>query len=162
MPRDTRPSSVFRYLARPQLQAVALLLMVSVSAPVHAEIYKWTDKNGGQHYSEQPPAGVKYEKVAPRYAAPPATPPAAQPQSEPQNAQQKAVQERQQQEKQHKEEVAKVRQQNCENFKGLLSDLQSSPRINIKHPDGTLQRLSEEELQVKIAETQELVKKYCD
>ncbi|MDZ4263339.1 MAG: DUF4124 domain-containing protein [Pseudomonadota bacterium] len=46
------------------VSAVALLLIVAGGA-VQAEIYKWTDKQGVQHYSEQPPASSKYETVKP-------------------------------------------------------------------------------------------------
>lgn len=163
MLRDTRPSSICSYLMRPQLQAVALLLAVSVSAPAHAaDIYKWIDKDGGQHYSEQPPAGVKYEIVSPRYA-PPVNPPAAQqPKSEPQNVQKKADQERQQQDQQQKAEAARVRQQNCETVQQRLTEFESHPRIRMSNPDGTVERLTEEERQAKIAELQAQVKKYCE
>lgn len=159
MLRDTRPSSTCSYLTRAQLQLAALLLTVSVCAPANAaDIYKWTDKEGGQHYSEQPPAGVKYEIVSPRYAAPISSP-SAQPKSEPQSEQTRVDQGKQEQQK---AEAVKVRMQNCITVQKRLEDLQSASRITLKNPDGTVQRLTEEERQAKITEAQEMIKQYCD
>ena len=157
MPRNTSPSSILTNLARPESQIVALLLSFLLYVPAHAEIYKWVDKEGVQHYSEQPPeAGIKYETVNPNYAAPERSSNASV------KDENTANQEEQQQDQQQKDEVAQIRQQNCVTVQKRLEDLQSSPRISVKNPDGTVQRLTEEERQVKITEAQELIKKYCD
>ncbi len=157
-----RINSIFHssYVMKLKVSAVALLLIVAGGA-VQAEIYKWTDKQGVQHYSEQPPASSKYETIKPSYA-PAATPPAAQPKDQPQSDAKKADLERALQEQKYKEEAARVRQQNCETVQQRLADLESSPRITIKDTDGTLKRLSDDEREVKITDAQELIKKYCD
>lgn len=159
---DTRHSSTFRHRAKPWLQVAALLLAVIGCASAQAEIYKWTDSKGGVHYSEQPPAaGVKFEKISPRYGAP-ATPAAAQPKSDPQNDQKQAELDKQKQDIQRKEEVARIRMQNCEVAQRRLIEFESRPRILVTNPDGTAQRLTEEERQAKIADAQNLISKYCD
>lgn len=161
MHRDGRHSSTCIRRVKPRLQAAALLLAVISGASAQAEIYKWTDSKGGVHYSEQPPAGVKFEKISPRYGAP-ATPSTPQPKSDPQNDQKKVEQDKQQQDIQRKEEVARIRMQNCETAQRRLIELESRPRIMVTNPDGTAQRLTEEERQARIAEAQELIGKYCD
>jgi len=166
MPRDTRPSSIHRFLTNPQFQGVVLILSFFLNVPAHAEIYKWVDKAGVQHYSEQPPAaGVKYETVNPHYAAPESSSEASvkeEQQSDQNQADQERQQQEQQQQQQQKAEVARVRQENCINVQKHLEDLQSASRITLKNPEGTVQRLTEEERQAKITEAQELIKKYCD
>ncbi len=160
MKRRINPISSSSNITKLTVSAVALLLTVA-GGNVQAEIYKWTDKQGVQHYSEQPPASSNYEKVKPSYA-PAATPPAAQPKDQPQSDSKKADPDRAEQEQKFKEEAARVRQQNCETVQQRLADLESSPRITIKDTDGTLKRLSDDERQAKITDTQELIKKYCD
>ena len=160
MKRRINLISVSRNVTKLKISAVALLLAVA-GATAQAEIYKWTDKQGVQHYSEQPPASSNYEKVKPSYA-PAVTLPAAQPKDQPQSDPKKEDPDRAQQEQKYKEEEARVRQQNCETVQQRLTDLESTPRINIKDSDGNLKRLSEDERQAKITDTQELIKKYCD
>lgn len=160
MKRRINPISSSSNITKLTVSAVALLLTVAAGA-AQAEIYKWTDKQGVQHYSEQPPASSNYEKVKPNYA-PAATPPATQPKDQPQSDPKKTDPERALQEQKYKEEAARVRQQNCETVQQRLADLESSPRITIKDTDGTLKRLSDDERQAKITDTQELIKKYCD
>ncbi|MEO6968113.1 MAG: DUF4124 domain-containing protein [Rhodanobacteraceae bacterium] len=41
--------------------AVAALALAASAA--NAQVYKWKDASGTTHYSDQPPAGAKYEKV---------------------------------------------------------------------------------------------------
>ncbi|OMH34800.1 DUF4124 domain-containing protein [Motiliproteus sp. MSK22-1] len=39
------------------------LLTLGVAATVHADIYKWYDKDGTVNYSQQPPVGVEAEQI---------------------------------------------------------------------------------------------------
>ncbi len=160
MKRRINPIFHSSYVMKLKVSAVALLLTVA-GGTVQAEIYKWTDKQGVQHYSEQPPASSNYEKVKPSYA-PAVVPPAAQPKDQSQGDPKKTDPDRAQQEQKYKEEAARVRQQNCETVQQRLADLESSPRITIKDTDGTLKRLSDDEREAKITDAQELIKKYCD
>lgn len=153
MRRDTRTLSA--------CSTLALLLALAMTTPAQAEIYKWTDKQGGVHYSETPPAGIKYETLNPRFA-PAQAAPAAQPQAAPDNEQQKQEKQRAEQERAYKEEQARIRQQNCEAAQKRLANLQSAPRIVITNPDGTVQRLNDEERQARIDEVQAQVSQNCD
>lgn len=154
----SKTTPVFGNVEGLKISALALLLVVSAGSPVKAEIYKWKDKDGVQHYSEQPPAGSKYEQVKPSYAPAPAPAPA----TTAQGSQDKVASERTQQEQRHKEEAAKIRQQNCTTVQQRLSDLESASRITFREPDGTTKLLSEDERQAKITETKGLIKQYCD
>jgi len=160
MPNDSRPVLIRSFLTRSGFQIVPLLLLF-LFTPAHAEIYKWMDKEGVQHYSERPPVGMKYEMVDPHYAAPESS---SEPsvKEEQQGDKNRVDQQRIQQEQRQKADLAKIRQQNCVTAQKQLEDFQSSPRIRMQAPDGTVQRLTEEERQAKIIEAQELIKKYCD
>ncbi len=135
------------------------LLLLSVSGVAAAEIYKWTDKQGVQHYSEQPPPGNQYEKIKPNYA--PAPTPAAQPKSDPSAGQRAVDPERARQEREHKEEAARIGRQNCATVQQRLTDLESARRINFQEADGSVKLLTEDERLAKIAETKRLIDEHC-
>ncbi len=156
MARENKPTSSRSYLTRPQIQAITLLFSIFICYPAHAEVYKWTDKDGGLHYSETPPANSKYEIVSPRYSAP-LIPPTAAPKKDQPNDTKVSDQDKQQQ-----AEITNVRFQNCLTVQKNLEGYESAGRIRITSPDGIVQRLTEEERQAKIAEMQALIKKYCD
>ncbi len=135
------------------------LLLVAVSGVAGAEIYKWTDKQGVQHYSEQPPRGDKYEKIKPSYA--PASPPvAAEPQNTP-SAGKATDPDRARQERAHQEESAKISRQNCTTVQQRLTDLESARRINFQDAEGNVKLLTEDERLAKVAETKKLIEEYC-
>jgi hypothetical protein len=53
-----------------------LVFAAAVSAPAHAEIYRWVDENGVVNYSDKPPKGVKveeksYQNIATKFREPP-------------------------------------------------------------------------------------------
>lgn len=48
---------------RIKLLAMSTLLLLTVSASPLAEIYKWTDKNGKVHFTDNPPNNQQVEKV---------------------------------------------------------------------------------------------------
>jgi len=45
------------------LAALIILLSLSLTSPVNAEVYKWTDKNGRIHFTDSPPQGTKTDKI---------------------------------------------------------------------------------------------------
>lgn len=47
------------------IKLLASILLLSAISPAYAEIYKWVDKNGAPHFSDQPPdeEQVVYEKI---------------------------------------------------------------------------------------------------
>ena len=166
MERD--PLSVVRSCFNsPLFRGVVLLTSIIVASAAHAEIYKWTDKDGGVHFSERPPAGSKYEVVNPHYREPQTPPESQQPSGEANggssNDQKSADQQKlqQQQEQQRKAENEKILQQNCLTAKSRLEKLQSAARIKLKKPDGTVVQLTEEERQAQVDEAQAAIKEYC-
>lgn len=38
-----------------------LLLLIALTPPAFAQVYKWTDENGVTHFGSQPPPGIKEE-----------------------------------------------------------------------------------------------------
>lgn len=52
-----------------------LLIPIFCSLPVLAfggEIYRWVDKNGVTHFSQDPPADAAYKRITPEVSSPPA------------------------------------------------------------------------------------------
>lgn len=45
-------------------QILGLFAVLALSATAHAEIYKWVDKDGNVHYSDQPPPEQKSEEIS--------------------------------------------------------------------------------------------------
>ena len=100
---------------------LSTMLALAFTTLVQAATYKWIDKDGTVHYSQQPPADANYEKLdtkskAPNYNTEPATQatPTSPAASGANNQQGSAV---------IKEEVAKgeeLRKKNCEQAKKAL------------------------------------------
>jgi len=77
----------FLNTSAPRLRGIALSLVMlcalgSMSAPVTAEVaYRWKDANGRVHFGDQPPPGVKAERIelqkTPSVQPVPVKPPAA-------------------------------------------------------------------------------------
>lgn len=137
------------------MMAAALL-----SAAATGGGYRWVDAEGGVHFGDQPPPGVIAEPVRPPQ------PPGA---GEEQKALQELSQERSRREALEAEQREKDRQKRLseENRKAVCSASQARrerlerPRQLEMLPDGSARRLTEEERQQRIRETDTRIAEAC-
>ncbi|PHN30796.1 DUF4124 domain-containing protein [Pseudomonas phytophila] len=132
---------------------VALALGTTAQA---AQIYKWVDDQGVTHFDAQPPAGRQTQQIDTQ--KPPAVPTTGNSKAAiDEEAEQRAV-----------DDVVKKkitqeegrRAEDCKILRTNLSQLQNNPRVR-EQVEGGLKRLSEDERQVRITETQQAIKDYC-
>jgi hypothetical protein len=147
--------------SRPAL-LIALLLTTTLC---HASgIYKWVDEQGQVHYSQSAPASVPAEQM--QEAPPPANDPAAirgdlQRQLE-------AFDERRAQrdeafaEQKQKEEVARIRKNNCETARKNLEKLRRGGNNAYMTPEGEVIRLTDEDRAARIEAAKQGVAENCD
>lgn len=133
---------------------------VALSAAAADGSYRWMDKQGGVHFGDQPPAGVSAEPVRPPL------PPGA---GEEQKALQELEQQRSRQEAEEAEQQKKARQQRlreadrkaaCTDSQARRQRLERSRQLEIL-PDGSARRLTEEERQARIRETDNRIAETC-
>ena len=138
--------------------AAGLLLVSTLS---HAGIYRWQDSQGVTHYSQSPPDVEAYQTVK-GPPPPPQAPPAADnppqdnsTQSQPPSGQQQAS----------ADQAPKLspaqRQQKCTYEQSRLASLQRRPQVLLQYPDGHVKRLTPEERQAQITNTQNRISQYC-
>lgn len=139
-------------------------LLLALSATASAQVYKWVDAQGNTHFGAQPPEGQDATQIN-TSAAQPKQPPAApapvptlpKPGSADDPAQ-KAIDEKVKKEVAENEEK---RTKYCEVTRTNLAQLQNNPRVTIEE-NGQMHRLTEEERQAKIAESQKGIAESCN
>jgi hypothetical protein len=149
-----------------RLPVICALLVFTVSSPAadSQNMYKWTDNQGEVHYTQFPPPGRKAEKIQP----PP--PPAEPPKDSVNDLQQQLDTIKQQNDKQLQEtkeadqraEIQKIRKKNCETAKKNLVNLNRGGNVRYMGPNGEAIRLTEEERQKRIDETNQQIKENCN
>lgn len=140
-----------------------LLPLLLAATAANAAVYKWTDQNGQIQYGEHPPAGGNAEKMAP--APPPADPGAKRESLDKQlEDMQTSSEERGEREAEYakKEEIAKIRTENCKVARNNLVVLNQGGHRLTRMPDGSYKRLEPEEKEAMIAETQKQIETNCD
>ncbi len=134
-----------------------------------AEVYRWVDENGVVNYTQLAPQGVEAERVradtGQRIGAQPSEPAtaAAEP-AEPElsEAQQRMLSRLQAAEQARQEELARVKQANCERARAVLERLSVHGRVRVRGEDGQERMMSEDERQQRISEAQQGVAANCD
>lgn len=134
----------------------SLLLALSTGA-MAGQIYKWVDAQGNVHFGAQPPEGQAATSVNPNISQPklPAPAPAK---AQTDAGEQQAIDEK------VKEDIAKQeaeRKKYCETMRTNLSQLQNNPRVRVES-EGEVRRLTEEERQARIAESEKAIKENCN
>lgn len=141
---------------RRMILACSVLLTLSTGATA-GQIYKWVDAQGNVHFGSQPPEGQEAASVNPNISQP-KTPPAKSPVADKgTDDKQKAVDDK------VKEDVAKQeaeREKFCEATRYNLAQLKNNPRISVEI-QGETRRLTEEERQQRIAESEASIKENC-
>lgn len=148
-----------------QIKTASLLLSVFITFTavfqVQAAVYKWVDKDGMTHYTQEPPPpGIQGKTMAP--------PPKVNSDAATQRLKQeeKTLQQYQnQRQKQSKEEQAQEQkkqalEQACSQARLRLKSLQR-PRVNYVDKDGTRRRATEEERQRDLQKARDYIDKNC-
>ncbi len=133
------------------------LLVLLLSAPCQAAIYKWVDEKGVTHYTQLPPPGVQAEEIEPLAPAPAGPPPKSEAQGEAAAAQDEPP---------LPDEVVAVpaeqMAEQCQNARERLEKLLASPRLLYQGEDGEMRRASEEERQRLIDEERRRIELFCE
>jgi len=139
----------------------SLLLAISATA-MAGQVYKWVDDKGVTHFSAQPPQGQEATTINTALPAPKPTPAeAAKPAPTFEsiaNPEQAAIDAKVKQDVAAKEAE---RKKYCEEVRTNLAQLQNNPRLRME-VEGEVRRLSEEERQARIAETQKSITDNCN
>lgn len=143
---------------RRMILACSVLLALSTGATA-GQIYKWVDDQGNVHFGSQPPEGQDSTRVNPNISNPKTPSAPAQPQAEAgaEDAEQKAIDEK------VKKDVAKKeaeRKKYCETVRNNLAQLKNNPRV-LTEENGQVRRLTEEERQSRIAESEKAIETTC-
>lgn len=139
----------------------SLLLAISATA-MAGQVYKWVDAQGVTHFSAQPPQGQEASTI--NTALPVPKPAPAEPTKPPPTFESIANPEQAAIDAKVKQDVAAKeaeRKKYCEEVRTNLAQLQNNPRLRME-VEGGVRRLSEEERQARIAETQKSITDNCN
>jgi len=129
---------------------------------VHAEVYKWTDKSGKVNYSDQPPTDTA--KPVPgtgsTYDPTPAIRALNEKEQDFRKRQEDAAKAKEKADKEAEEVRAK--QQNCENARKQMSQLQVGKRLYTSAPDGSRLYMNNADRQRAIDNAQQAINKNCN
>jgi hypothetical protein len=147
----------------------AVLLMLASLSVSADEIYRWVDENGVVNYTQQKPRNTEAEtivtssgssRVANDTSAP--MPVTSASTGQPMSAEQeKMLEGLRAAERTRQEEIAKIKEQNCQQSRDVLSRLTLKDRIRVKGADGEYTIMPEDERQERISKAQENIALYC-
>lgn len=140
---------------------IGLLTLFLSSALSAAQVYKWVDDNGNVHFGSEPPINVEAEKFSTKTARPQ---PSLTPTQEAPTAKAKQPPSQAEIDEKVRRQVAKEQaqlQQECTLLRENLAQLKNNPRL-LAEIDGETVRLTEEQRQERIRETEEQIKEFCD
>ncbi len=143
---------------------LCIICFASFITTVEARMYKWVDSDGETHYSQSPPPSGQAKEIAP-----PPTPSATRQLQKSANSEaSSAAQGDDKSADEEKGPSAKelaasesIKKENCGLAKSNLDLYVNLGRKILKTPDGLYKRLTEDERQEKIKQSQEAVKEYC-
>ena len=141
-----------------------ILLSWLITLSASAEIYKWVDEEGKVHYGEKPPStitkdGIKTIEYKDNVDTQSANE-ALKKKSKSLNKLSKKRKEKREDVAAKKETLAKNKVL-CEKAKKNLANYQF-PKVSIKEDDGSVRALGEEERQLGIKKSEEIVKQVCN
>lgn len=140
-----------------RLMILAGSLLLALSGAVTAgQVYKWVDAQGVTHFGAQPPQGQAAQSLN-TAMAPPKPSPAPVEAADSGNSEQRAID---QKVKAQVAEQEAERQRYCTALRTNLAQLQNNPRVRVED-SGEVRRLSEEERQARISETQKKIADTC-
>lgn len=156
-------------------RALALTaLFCCAGASQAAEVYRWVDADGVVNYTQQKPRHIAAQALTTQAGAPttvrdqPASTPVGEPgpatqadQPEMTDAQKRMLEELQAKEQARQQEIAEIREENCQKSRTILSDLSAKERIRVRGNDGMERVMGEDERQRRISEAQQGIVQNC-
>ncbi|MCW8907992.1 MAG: DUF4124 domain-containing protein [Sedimenticola sp.] len=139
---------------------VFMLFTVLWLGSAEARMYRWVDENGVTVYSQSPPATGQAEEVKVHTSTAAPAPQAPKPENPGTESDNGAATD----DGPSKEEIAessRIKAENCQAARHNLDLYTNLGNKLVKTPDGLYKRLSEEERQEKIRESQRLMDEYC-
>ena len=138
-------------------------MIVLFTTATSADVYKWVDKDGQTHYSQQVPRDQQADLI--KTPPPPSIDPAEAQKKidaliEQQQQNDQALKEQRNQAQQETEKAAQ-KKENCRIAQQNLQQYKDNPGRRVVDADGNVTRLSEEDRQQKIQQLQQNVKEYC-
>jgi hypothetical protein len=167
--------TVNRILTAKRIFLTGCLLLSSLTTAQAEEIYRWIDANGVVNYTQQKPRDIAAQQLTTQRGAPTRVESTAQPaqaaaavnsdldaaESELSSAQQEMLKDLRAAEAARQEEIAKVREANCQKSRALLSNLSAKDRIRVRDDNGTERIMAEDERQRKIEQAQKGIVENC-
>ena len=140
------------------------LLLALAPTVMAAQVYKWVDAQGVTHFGAQPPEGTSAATVNTNAAQPKASnfPPPAPPKptlAPSADEKQKAIDEKVRQEVAQQEAE---RSRNCTQLRTNLAQLKNNPRVRVEDGNGELRRITEEERQARIVQSEADIRENCN
>jgi outer membrane biosynthesis protein TonB len=139
---------------------VAFAILALAAPAAMAQLYKWVDKDGRVHYSDQPPPSQESKQIAV-----PTAPSAPAPKSA--VAKEKDL-ERVRAEEKEKEKVAADKErkaaidaENCKNARNYLRTVTSGGRIATYNDKGEPELLDDKQIEIEKAKAQKAVDEAC-
>ena len=133
-----------------------MILMV-ITLPSYAALYKWVDDHGVTQYTQSPPPSGHYQEMR----APPPPSEAEPPQQTSQDAPTSASAETTTQDEQALAKQQAVKSHNCQLARKRLSELQLHSRARLIAPDGSVRIIGGEEMQAEVTETRKMIAENC-
>lgn len=140
------------------LASILLLLTISLSSNLAAEIYTWTDKNGKVHFSDKPITSEKVTTIKPKENNNIANPVSSNSQWQQDYNKSKQVKAEQ------AEKKAKKTRENkglCDQLKRQLATINQGGRIYVMSPEGERSFQSEAQLKAEKKQLTKAIKKTC-
>jgi len=155
-----------------RLLTIALLV---AALPASAAMYKWVDKDGKIHYSDQPPpegakqSGVVNTPAPATPAAAPSAPGAGAPPKGPKTAAEQEMEFRKRRleaaeadaKRQQDAQAAEEKKRNCTQANSRLTALETGGRITKHGPDGETVYLSDAEIGKELVEARKIADSWC-
>ena len=149
--------------------ALAGIVLSLLSIPLSADdIYRWVDADGVINYTQQKPRDVDSEEITTRSGAPrvvadtPLPVPESKATGQPLNADQERMLEGlRATEQARQQEIVKLKEDNCQKSRDVLSRLTIKNRIRVKDDAGDYRVMAEDERQDRITNAQEGIALYC-
>lgn len=147
------------------IQRLLLVALIALMTPALASansVYRWTDEDGNVHFGDREPSGRSADRVSVKTGNPGNDGQRQSPQE-----QVEALDERQTERERSENESAveearrKQRDARCETAKANLQAIDSNARIRVADGDGEQRYLSQEEIQEKKAEFEQVAEESC-
>ena len=153
---------------RPIMRTLTSLILALCAYSASADqVYRWVDEQGVVNYTQQKPRDMDAEQLSTRSGAPRVVDEAPAPLVSPATGQelsqdqQSMLEGLQAKEQARKEDIAKIKQENCEKSQAVLGRLTIKNRIRIRGDDGEYRIMAEDERQERIQEAQMGIAQNC-